>query len=120
MANYLNKDVGFKFAWAIGDDDPLLDPPAEITLMDADKDPQKKWWHVKLKDLGHKPIKVSEGTKIHICVKLIENGTNSEYRHTLFGDYGYSDRLHEIQGQELEFSLARSRHRQEGSNEVFG
>jgi hypothetical protein len=63
-----------------------------MDLMDADKDPAKKWWTIDIRELGEKPLKVPEGTHIHIKCKV----TNDETRRCLYGYNGYKDNYSKI------------------------
>jgi len=59
MSSYNNKDMTYKIRWVIDDDESCEE--YEWSFPDADKDPEKKWFEVKLSDFGISPIKVDEG-----------------------------------------------------------
>ena len=63
--------------------------------MDEDKNPDKKWQTIDLQEkCGIKPIKVSEGSKIHIMVKV----ANDDMRRCYYGTSGYRDQYSKIEG----------------------
>ena len=47
-----------KVKWWIDEDESA---ETDIDLPNDDRDPEKKWFEIYLKDLGFKPIKVNEG-----------------------------------------------------------
>ena len=57
-SNYEKKDMLYKFKWQI--DNEAYDE-VDYDIADEQKDPEKLWFEINLKDLGHKPINVSEG-----------------------------------------------------------
>ena len=86
LGHYDNKNVTYKFKYKI--DDELSDEFVHA-VQDADKDPEKKWHVFNLKELfGIKPIKVEEGGKIDIMIKV----ENDDMRRCYYGTGGYSDR----------------------------
>ena len=61
MANYNNKDMKYKIKWVIDGEDEFGDEGLLYEVADADKDPEKKWFSIRIADLGYKPIKINEG-----------------------------------------------------------
>lgn len=61
MANYNSKDMKYRLKWVIDEEDEFGDEGVIYEIPDADKDPEKKWFTIRLADMGYKPIKVNEG-----------------------------------------------------------
>ena len=91
LANYNSNDMNVKIQWHIGDE---MSEEYEISMIDADKDPEKKWFNIDIRDLGHSPILVEEGTPIHCKMKV----TNDDQRRCYYGYSGYRDRYSVIDG----------------------
>lgn len=85
MASYNNMDCKYKVQWSIDDE---KSEEYEIEKADGDKDPEKKWHEIRLSDFGVKPIKISEGTKLHCKIKVCSD----DYRRCYYGYSGYQDR----------------------------
>ena len=98
FANYNNKDLTYKVGWNINDADS---DEYEIAKVDADKCVEKKWHEINLKELGVKPIKVAEGTKIHCKIRV----TDDDHRRCFYGYSGYKDRYSVIPDQEYDFDM---------------
>ena len=84
-AHYNGTDVTYRFKWKI--DDELSDEQT-LECKDGEKEPVKKWHVVDIKELGFKPIKVMEGQKIDIMIKV----ANDNMRRCFYGTGGYRDR----------------------------
>jgi hypothetical protein len=82
FANYNSKDVTCMVQWQIGEESKSEE--YEVELIDSEKDEEKKWFTVDIRDLGQKPIKVSEGTQITVKVKV----TNDDNRRCFYGYCG--------------------------------
>ena len=67
LSNYEKMDMKLKIKWYIDDE---MSEEYDLELPDADKDEEHKWHEVYLKDFGCKPVNVSEGSKIHCCVRI--------------------------------------------------
>lgn len=89
LSNYNSMDVTYKVQWNIREEDSEV---YEIFKADSDKDQEKKWHEIRLKDLGCKPIKCFEGEKIHCKIKV----TNDDSRRCFYGHSGYRDRYSNI------------------------
>jgi hypothetical protein len=100
FANYNGKDISYKVAWRIGKDGVKSDEH-EVSFLDSEKDPEKKWNTVDLRKLGVKPIRVSEGEHIHVMAKIVE-GTD-DARRCFYGYGGYRERICNIPNQEYDF-----------------
>ena len=98
FANYNGKDVTYKVQWNINDADS---EEFEIMKSDGDKDPEKKWHDINIKDLGCKPVKVAEGTRIHCKIKV----TDDDHRRCFYGYSGYKDRYSVLPDQEYDFDM---------------
>ena len=85
MCNYHEKDWTLIFKWRIGDDEAEQSEEYTIELPYSERDVEKKMQTVDLRVLGAKPIKVSEGTKINILIKVDRD--ESTY---LRCNYGYN------------------------------
>jgi hypothetical protein len=81
FANYNGNDMQVKIQYAIGDGEKSEE--YERLFADSEKDPEKKWFTIDLREFGIKPIKVNEGERIHVKCKV---GTDDQRR--CF--YGYS------------------------------
>ena len=83
--NTESKDVLYKVCWNINGEDS---EEHEIQKFAADMCPEKKWHQISLKELGVKPIKVAEDTKIHIKVKVTVD--DMEIRRCYYGCDDYT------------------------------
>ena len=101
MANYNNKDVTYKVKWNIRDESS---EEYEVFKADGEKDPEKKWHEINIKDLGCKPVKCEEGDKIHCLIKV----TDDDVRRCFYGYSGYKDRYSTIPDQEYDFDCEYS------------
>lgn len=82
FSSYYGKDLKIKLGWEIdGDRTDMFD----VTFIDADKS-SDKIFDFYLKDVGEKPIKVKEGTEIHLIMEAVES--DYEQRSTFYGYYG--------------------------------
>lgn len=66
FCNYNQKDVKYKVQICYDQEQP--EEIYEVEKAYADRDQEKRTFDITLKELGLKPVKVSEGTKIHIIV----------------------------------------------------
>jgi len=114
LAHYNNSNVTYKFKFKI--DDELSEEYTHVTT-DADKDQDKKWHVVNLKELfGIKPIKVCEDGKIDIMVKV----ANDDMRRTFYGTGGYRDRYSVIPEQDYDFNTEYSSHNDNNTSADWG
>ena len=116
MSSYNNKDMAYKVSWAI-DEEPNQGE-LEWSITDAEKHPEKKWFEFHLKDLGHAPVKVSEGQKIHCMVKVVSD--DYEQRRCLYGYDGYQRHYSELEDQEYDFDTAHSSYNGNCTNDSWG
>jgi hypothetical protein len=70
-----------------------------MKITDDEKDPEKKWFTIDIRELGIKPIKVNEGDKIHVLTRV----GNDEQRRCFYGYSGSQSRYSEIPNQEYDF-----------------
>lgn len=80
LANYNNKDMKIKFQWKIGEEQS---EEYELDFPDGEKDEEKKWHTIDIRNVGCKPIKVNEGERIHVKAKVGSDETRRCF-------YGYS------------------------------
>ena len=67
MGNYNNRDVTYIVKWYINDE---KSEEHTISVTDAgDKDPEKKWYSIDIKEFGEKPVLLGEGDKVDCCVR---------------------------------------------------
>ena len=86
MTNYHEKDWTLIVKWRIGDQgEDYVSDDHTIELPYSEKDVEKKWQTIDIRQLGVKPLKVSEGIKIHCMIKVDRD--DSTY---LRCRYGYS------------------------------
>jgi hypothetical protein len=71
-----------------------------------------------LAELGVKPIKVSEGTSIHCCVKV--KSDDSSQRRTTYGSQGYEHNIEKIEGQDVDFKMNYSRFNDNSTSADWG
>jgi hypothetical protein len=113
MANYNGKDLTYKIKWSIDDE---MSEEYEVSKVDSEKDPDRKWHSINLSEIGVKPIKVSEGQKIHCLIKV----TNDDVRRCLYGYSGYKDRYSVIENQEYDFDVVSSRFNDNSTSADWG
>lgn len=113
LANYNQKDVTYKVQWNIRDQDS---EEYETFRADADKDPQKKWHEINIKEFGCKPIKCNEGDRIHCKIKV----TNDDHRRCFYGYSGYKDRYSTLPDQEYDFDTDYSSFNDNSSSGDWG
>ena len=88
FANYNCKDIVFKIQWHLGKEgEEYASEEYEVELKDSDKDTEKKWWLIDIRDVGEKPLKVRDGTYLHIKVKV----DSDDNRRCHYGYNGYKD-----------------------------
>lgn len=87
-----------------------------MELMDADKDPDKKWWTIDIRDVGEKPLKVPEGTHIHVKCKV----TSDETRRCHYGYNGYKENYNKIENQDYDFDMDYSCFNDNSSSDNWG
>ena len=108
FASYDNKDITYNVKWIIGDED--TDPPLHtISFENAQKD-EHRCHTIMLEQLGEKPVKVSEGTKIHCVFKTDNNDT----RRCCYGECGSSTYYRNISGQDHIFEMSSSNYNSNG------
>ena len=86
--------------------------------MDSEKDPEKKWFTIDIRQFGEKPVKVQEGTLIHCKIKC-END-DYEQRRCFYGYDGGRNQYSTIEGQEFDFETAYSSHNSNRTSEGWG
>ena len=84
FANYNGEDVDLKFKWKIGDDGEHSEEFKQV-YADSDKDPDRKWFTIDIRDFGVKPIKVGEGERLHVMAAV----NNDNCRRCFYGYCGY-------------------------------
>jgi hypothetical protein len=85
LANYSKKDMSFKIKWIIDED---ASEEYEFEFLNDEKDEENNWFTIDIREKGCKPIKVSEGQKIHVCAKVMKE----EHRPVYYGtNRGYDD-----------------------------
>jgi len=84
FSNWSKKDMKYRLKWYIGGEES---EEKEFEIVDADADPEKRWYEINFSDMGEKPIKVSEGTEIDICIGCCTS--DYEYRRCFYGNNGY-------------------------------
>ena len=84
--NQENKDMQLLFKWYIDEDES---GEYEYDVSAADQDSEKKWHSVYLKELGTKPIRLTEGQKLHLCMR---SRTVDDVR-CYYGAEGYPERV---------------------------
>ena len=116
MANYSKKDMTYIVKWFTNEEES---EEYTIAVTDAgDKDPEKQWYEIVLKDLGVKPIACSEGVKIEILVKC--DSSEREIRRSTYGyDGGQSD-YSVLEGQDYDFDTANSDHNDNNTRNNWG
>ena len=113
LANPQGKDQTFIIMWDI-DGEKSEEYTVETT--DGDKDPEMKWHHINLKDLGVAPIKVSEGQKIDCCMKIKDD----DMRRTWYGRDGYKNRYSTFSDQDYDFDTDYSRYNDNNTSADWG
>lgn len=83
LGNYFSKDIKIKVQWAIDD---FQSEEYIQENKDSEKDPEKKWFLVDIRQFGEKPVKVSEGSLIHCKVKSMSD--DYEIRGCFYGYNG--------------------------------
>ena len=97
LAHYNQKDCSYKFKYKI---DEELSEELTITCQDGNEDPEKKWHIIDLtEEFGIKPIRVDEGSKIDIMVKV----ANDDMRRCYYGTGGYRDAYSKMENQDYDF-----------------
>ena len=71
--------------------------------------------------MGTKPVKVSDGQNLHVCIKIssVAPGGNDCRRHN-YGYSGYKDRYSVIEGQEYDFDMDYSSHNDNSTSSDWG
>ena len=115
MGNYHKKDMKYKIKWVIDGEES---EEHTIEVKEAEDRIENKWYLFRLKDLGVKPIKVSDGGKIDICMKCCSD--DYEYRRTSYGYHGYQDRYCKIEGQDYDFDMKTSELNCNNTSESWG
>jgi hypothetical protein len=68
-------------------------------VIDAEKDSEKKWHTIDIREFGVKPIRVAEGERIHVKCKV----ANDDQRRCFYGYSGSQDKYSVIPNQEYDF-----------------
>lgn len=113
FANYNGHNLDLKVAWAIGEE---KSDEFTLTKRDDEKDSEKKWHTITLNELGVKPIKVLEGTQIHVMAKV----TNDNCRRVFYGYEGYHNKLESIPDQDFDFETEYSSFNDNSTNQDWG
>ncbi len=77
-------------------------------FMDSEKDPEKKWFLVDIRQFGEKPVKVSKGSLIHCKVKSMND--DMAINRTFYGCNGEKKYYSVFEGQEYDFDTVESSH----------
>ena len=101
LSNYNGKDCTYIVKWII---DGQESEQHQIECKDSEKNPEKRWHEINIKEFGIKPIKVDEGVKIDCAVKI----KSDDMRRCFYGDRGRPHELALIEGQTHDFDTARS------------
>lgn len=84
--------------------------------MNDEKHEEKKWWTIDIRNLGEKPIKVSEGTHIHVKAKV----DCDDNRRCFYGYNGYKDYYSKFEFQEYDFDTDYSCFNDNSSSDNWG
>ena len=103
FANYNGNALEGKVQWQIGENGEKSEE-FDYKFEDGDKDPEKKWHIVDIRNFGCKPVKVNEGEKITVKAKV----ANDNCRRVCYGYNGYKDRYSTIPDQEYDFDTEYS------------
>lgn len=87
FANFNGTDMDLKVQWQIGEQGEKSDE-YELKMSDSDKEPEKKWFTIDIREFGVKPIKVNEGERIHVKCKV----GNDEQRRCFYGYSGNKEK----------------------------
>lgn len=71
----------YKIKFAFNEEDACEE--VELEKPDEEKDPEKKWHTITLKDLGVKPMRVKADTQIHIIIRVTSD--DYEIRRCFYG-----------------------------------
>lgn len=104
MGNYHSYDWTLKVKWRVGEDGEASE--YSIDLKTADRDPDKRWQTIDIRTLGEKPVKVTEGTKIHCLVKCAHD--DGSYMRCYYGQYGSKSYYSVLPDQDYDFDTASS------------
>lgn len=105
--NYHKKDMDLKIKWAIGPSGAdYMSEVHDLKVVQDEVDQEMNWFTVDIRDYGEKPIKVSEGTHIHV----LEQQTKDDYelRRVNYGCNGDKRYYSELPDQEYEFDIEYS------------
>ena len=114
MANWDKLNINLKFWWQIDDE---KSEQYKTTLLNAEKDPEKHWFTVDIRDQGLRPIFVREGQKIHICA-MVES--DNYMRYMFFGRDGTQAKNAVREGQDYDFDMENSRFNEKNSSSNSG
>lgn len=115
FGSYDKKDVKIKVQWVIGEE---KSEEYQILNLDSEKDPEKKWFTIDIRQFGEKPVKVSEGTMIHCKIRC--ESDDYEQRRCFYGYDGAKTQYSVIEGQDFDFETATSSHNQNSTSEGWG
>ena len=105
--NFYSKDMILKVQWAIDD---FQSKEYIKEFKDSEKDPEKKWFLVDIRQFGEKPVKVSKGSLIHCKVKSMQDDDSGEINSTFYGYNGFKEYYSVLEGQEYDFDTVDSSH----------
>lgn len=74
-----------------------------VELADKDKHPENKWHSIDIQEHGFEPREVSEGTPIHIMMKI----SDPSMKESFFGK-GTPETYSQIAGQDYDFDMSAS------------
>lgn len=119
MTSYHDIDMEYRVSWAI-DDEPNegSQEGLEWKVSKDEADPEKKWFHFYLKDVGANPIKVSEGQRIHCLVKVVSSSRES--RRCRYGYNGYKNEYEKLEDQDFDFTTDYSSFNGNCTSESWG
>ena len=107
FANRQGLDLKIKCQFVVND---IKSGDFIVELADKDKHPDNKWHSVDIQEHGFEPLEVSEGTPIHIMMKICDPSMKES-----FWGKGTPETYCQIEGQDYVFDTAASSYDQAGS-----
>ena len=117
LGNFYSKDMTLTVQWAIDD---FQSEEYIKEFMDSEKDPEKKWFLVDIRQFGEKPVKVSKGSLIHCKVKSMNDDDSGAINSTFYGYNGEKEYYSALDGQEYDFDTVDSSHNNNFTSCEFG
>ena len=101
MSSEERRDITLQVKWDI---DGSLSDQHEISFLDGDRCPEKSWHTIDIRNFDVQPIKVHQGQKIHIMMRV----TAEHMKYFFYGQYGDQTYYSKIEGQGYDFEVERS------------